>query len=328
MDNHFIYLLCAALAPIVAGLGYIFCKDKYNKEPAGLLAGSFFLGIFSIVPIGIIEETIEAFIQIDSLLPNPLLYAFCNAFVVAACTEECFKMYFLHNYIWKKPEFDERFDGIVYGVFVSLGFACAENLQYVMGFYSIGGALVAYTVSIRRAIFTIPCHFFCGVILGYYLSLAKFERNKKNTKSSYISMGLLYAILFHGIFDFILFYQTAYYYNLGNEKEIADQPIAPALVLFIIFVIFNIIFWKFGRKRIKRLADLLRPNPKDEIPVYITCSSCGTSYSSEQNACPKCNQLAEKSLQDQKDALNQNLHNINEFLSNQDASSPKNPFDM
>ena len=92
MDNHFIYLLCAALAPIVAGLGYIFCKDKYNKEPVSVLAGSFFLGIFSIIPIGIIEETIEAFIQIDSLLPNPLLYAFCNAFVVAACTEECFKM--------------------------------------------------------------------------------------------------------------------------------------------------------------------------------------------------------------------------------------------
>ena len=143
-------------------------------------------------------------------------------------------------------------------------------------------------------------------------------------------MGLLYAILFHGIFDFILFYQTAYYYNLnlGNEKEIAAQPIAPALVLFIIFIIFNFVFWKFGRKRIKRLADLLRPKSKDEIPVYITCSNCGTSYSSEQNACPKCNQLAEKSLQDQKDALNQNLHNINEFLSNQDASSPKKPIDM
>lgn len=168
MDNHFYYLLCAAIAPVIAGLGYIFAKDRYNKEPLGMLVRAFFCGVISIFPICIIEGILTSIFDAFFDQPGVFINSFWDAFIVAACTEECFKLYFLHKLIWNSPEFDERFDGIVYGVFVSLGFACAENISYVLGSLSSGGIFAAYYISFTRAIFSIPCHFFCGVILGYF----------------------------------------------------------------------------------------------------------------------------------------------------------------
>ncbi len=301
MDNHFYYLLCAAVAPVIAGLGYIFAKDRYNREPLGMLLGAFFCGVVSIIPICIVEGILEPLIGLFAAEPSPLFKAFWTAFIVAACTEEFFKLCFLHGFIWKSPEFDERFDGIVYGVFVSLGFACAENIGYVFGSLSEGGLFAAYHTSIVRAIFSIPCHFFCGVILGYYLSLAKFEKanqNNESAQSSVIYKGLFYSILFHGIYDFILFYQS-YSCSQTDETQLTSEAVAPGAILFIMFLVFNIVFWKIGGKRIKHFASLLQPDSKNEQEAFVTCSFCGNTYESHIPSCPNCKQLTEKSIQDQ-----------------------------
>ncbi len=332
MDNHYYYLLCAAIAPVIAGLGYIFAKDRYNKEPLGMLVRAFFCGVISIFPICIIEGILSLFLDQSSVFFN----SFWNAFIVAACTEECFKLYFLRKLIWNSPEFDERFDGIVYGVFVSLGFACAENISYVLGALVEGGEFTAYYISFGRAIFTIPCHFFCGVILGYYLSIAKFEVANQNDDAAtgrVIFKGLFYAIVFHGIFDFILMYQENYAQSIGKDLE--NSPGASTVIwsLFAAFLVFNILFWKYGRKRINHLAGLLRPNSSDELPAFIKCSNCGKTYASNINVCPKCNQSTEKTILAIKDSNNdfenQNLHNLNKYSSNHKIErSNKNPYDI
>jgi len=54
----------------------------------------------------------------------------------------------------------------VYAVYDSLGFAAAENLLDV---YDNGIA-----VGLLRAVTAVPAHALFGVIMGYYLSLAKF----------------------------------------------------------------------------------------------------------------------------------------------------------
>mgnify|MGYP002514454572 CR=1 FL=1 len=74
---------------------------------------------------------------------------------------------------------------IVYSVFVSLGFACFENILYVFANQSIA-------VGISRGILSVPGHACDAVFMGYYLSMAKFYNtlgyhkmeniNKKNNK--------------------------------------------------------------------------------------------------------------------------------------------------
>lgn len=336
MDDHYYYLLCAAIAPVIAGLGYIFAKDRYNKEPLGMLVRAFFCGVISIFPICIVEGILSLFLVENSDQSSVFFNSFWNAFIVAACTEESFKLYFLRKLIWKSREFDERFDGIVYGVFVSLGFAAAENIMYVLGSLSEEGVFAAYYTSVGRAIFSIPCHFFCGVILGYYLSIAKFEVANQNddvATGSVIFKGLFYSIIFHGIYDFILMYREYFFISIGKNLENAPGYSTFFWGLFGIFLIFNILFWKQGRKRINHMAGLLRPNSADELPAFVKCSNCGKTYASHINVCPKCNQSTEKTLLALKDSNNdfenQNLHNLNQFSSNHKTErSNKNPYDI
>lgn len=336
MSNQFYFLICAAVAPVIAGLGYICAKDRYHKEPLNMLIGAFFCGVICTIPVCIVEFFLEFFLKAFVDSPSPLLYAFWTAFIVAACTEECFKFLFLYGFIWKSPEFDERFDGIVYGVFVSLGFACAENLLYVFGSFSSEGVFAAFQTSFMRAIFSIPCHFFCGVILGYYLSLAKFETTNRFSpiaQGNTILKGLFFSILFHGIYDFILFYQSALNANANQDAEWSFETCVTNIVLFVIFLIFNIVFWRIGCRRIGHLANLLQPDSRFEPDAFITCSCCGKTYESDLLNCPCCNQLTEQSFRDQESAnfnpQYQQLHTFNNFYANHDTQFPnRNPYDM
>ena len=76
------------------------------------------------------------------------LYYVLLAFLVVAVSEEGAKLFFLKKYSWHQPAFNYMFDGIVYAVFVSLGFAAFENVKYVFDF----GLSVAFS----RAFLAVP----------------------------------------------------------------------------------------------------------------------------------------------------------------------------
>ena len=120
-------LLIIALAPIFIIAIYVYFRDKYEKEPFGMLLKALLLGILIPLPIILLERFL---VSIQPELTRGWS-AFYNAFVVAAFSEELFKYIALFLLVWKSPHFNEKFDGIVYGVFVSLGFAGVENILYV-----------------------------------------------------------------------------------------------------------------------------------------------------------------------------------------------------
>ena len=81
--------------------------------------------------------------------------------------------------IWWDKNFDEYMDGIVYASFIGLGFACVENIMYVFS-ASAESFQTGIGTSITRALLSVPAHFLFGVVLGYFLSLAKFQKEKRN----------------------------------------------------------------------------------------------------------------------------------------------------
>ena len=87
-------------------------------------------------------------------------------------------------------------DGIVYAVMISLGFATVENIAYVFG--SEGQEI---QVAIARMLTAIPLHAVCGIILGYYVGLAKFKSNG----ASLLYTGLLLAVLVHALYNYFIF---------------------------------------------------------------------------------------------------------------------------
>lgn len=187
-------LLYIALAPIVIILLTIYIKDKYEKEPVKLALTGTLYGIIISIPITFTEKYITNFAPNE----NSIYYPFFISFIVAAFVEETYKYIILKFLIWKNNNYNEPFDGILYAVYISLGFAMIENILYV--FNPIIGGL--YT-GIARAIFSIPAHAIFGIYMGYYLSKEKFLKKIK-------IFSILVPIFIHGIYDLLLFTKIKY----------------------------------------------------------------------------------------------------------------------
>jgi RsiW-degrading membrane proteinase PrsW (M82 family) len=195
--------------------------DRNEPEPIGLIIKIFILGMLSVIPAAFVEILIEFF------LPIVKITALTQAFIQIAPVEEIVKLGIVLIFIWRDKNFNEENDGIVYAGTASLGFALAENILYVFTNYTNG-----LTVGIMRALTSIPLHTFCGIIMGYYLGIAKFAKDKTVTNGTIIK-GLLIAIAIHGLYDTFAL--------SGNFIALLLLP------LIIIIFIFIIVYLNRGR---------------------------------------------------------------------------------
>ena len=212
-------LIILALAPVVIIAVFIYFRDKHEKEPVLLLLKSLGAGMLIVLPVIFVEKGFSSLIP---FLPKKM-EAFYTAFIVAAFSEESFKFLVFFLLIWKNKNFNEKFDGIVYAVFISLGFAAVENIGYVIQY----GETTGYV----RALASVPAHALFGVTMGYYLGLARFYAKHRNL---FLIRAILYPVILHGIFDFILM--------LGNYR------------LFLAFVPYVIFLYIDGLRRISNLS--------------------------------------------------------------------------
>lgn len=227
-----IYIL-AAILPAIFLLRYIWKMDRRDKEPPRLLSGLIIMGIVAAL-VSIVLEKIGSGI-LDALVDKGSpLYTVALAFLVVAVVEEGTKFFFLKKRTWNDPNFDYRFDGIVYAVFVSLGFAAFENVKYVSGF--------GLSVALPRALLAVPGHMGFAVFMGVYYGRAKMcehlgelRGRNKNLRRSYIV-----AVLLHGFYDacamygnvlstiiFSAFIVIMYMVVIGTVKKesVNDRPI-------------------------------------------------------------------------------------------------------
>lgn len=226
MGNYLILL--TALLPVAILVYYIYNKDNKSPEPTGQLVKAFFFGLLSI-PLSFCMSMPLGLIGAYPAEATNILGSISTAFFGAAIPEEIAKFIMLWLVLRKNPYFDEKMDGIVYAVCVSLGFAALENIMYL--FTNADSYL---SVGIARAIFAVPGHFCFGILMGYYYSLAKFypKAPKKNK-----ALILIAPIIVHGLYDSILF--------------IINVTPAISGILLIVFLVFCHKMWKYGSRRIK-----------------------------------------------------------------------------
>ncbi|MEN9609632.1 MAG: hypothetical protein RLZZ628_446 [Bacteroidota bacterium] len=188
-------VLIVAILPGLAIAYWILQQDKYEKEPWRLTIGSFVCGMLSTAPAVAIQLMLRS--EADPDASESLLQSLISCIFVVALTEELSKFTFLRLYAYTSDEFNEPMDGIVYSVLISMGFATLENI-----FYSLQGLPVA----LARAVTAVPAHAAFGVVMGAFVGIAKFLPNRKGQM---ITLGLVLATLFHGLYDFFLL-QKAY----------------------------------------------------------------------------------------------------------------------
>ena len=229
-------LISAAVIPAILLLIYVYKKDKLEKEPKKLLVRLVLWGILSTLLATMTEELGIA------LLPRYFdegsrAYYLALYFIVVALSEEGFKFFVLKWKSWNDPAFNCQFDGVVYAVFVSLGFALWENIGYVLA-YGLGTALA-------RAVTAVPGHACFGVFMGAFYGAAKRVELAGDPGMSKILrfLSLLVAVLLHGAYDY-----------LASQIETASDWF---------FVLFIIVIFIISYRMVKKLSEndrYIRPN--------------------------------------------------------------------
>ena len=225
-------ILAAAIVPGLWLLYYVYNKD-FNPEPKRLVYKGFFYGCISVFVSTLISGPL---MKLGLFVDHPanLLEALKISFFGAAIPEESAKLLMLWLLLRNMPEFDERYDGMVYAAAVGLGFACLENLMYVIS----AGAGWFY-VSVTRALFAVPGHFAFAIAMGYYYSKNHFGW-RNTTDWDRIKVWLI-PVLLHGVYDTLAF----------------SSEIAPAYsgIITIALIYFCYRLFKFTRDRILTEAE-------------------------------------------------------------------------
>ena len=180
-----------ALAPTTAVMLYIYLRDKHEREPLSLLLISFLYGGLSTLLTMLISWPVNALILTKD---DEVVHQFLSAFFKVALIEEFSKFFFVRFVLFYNKNFNEPFDGIVYSVMVSMGFATLENVIHVYQYGIATGFMRMFTA--------VPAHATFAIIMGYFLGKAKFTHRRI---LYFTVVSLVIATLFHGTYDYFLF---------------------------------------------------------------------------------------------------------------------------
>ncbi len=189
-------LLAMTLGPGLFILGWIYLKDKHEKEPLYLLLLAFIGGAISTIFVlmaNALWQNLGFGISDTQLLPTAFY-----AFVSVGGTEELAKLLVVLLFFYKRKAFNEPFDGIVYCVAVSMGFATAENILYV---YGNAAPDDARWVALLRMFTAVPAHATFAILMGFFVGHSKFDKNQ----IGYLALALIASAFTHGAYDFFLF---------------------------------------------------------------------------------------------------------------------------
>lgn len=238
------FLILLAILPAIIVAIIIYKADKVEKEPKKELLKAFLLGIVAVI-LTLILSYVFGITGIDINFDN-YLAVFLYSFLGISLIEEFSKWIISYLFLKKNQNYNYLFDGIVYAVFVSLGFATVENILYTLS----GGI----TTGIIRAITTVPAHAFFGIFSGYYLSLSKQELLVLNKKKHlvYLLYSLFIPFLLHGFYDFCLLMQN--------------------IILLFVYIVFVVTLYSISIYHVKKMIAMDRPFIEKKINF---CQNCG-----------------------------------------------------
>lgn len=261
------YLLVAAVLPIFVLCFFVYKKDPH-EEPGKLLAKIFALGFFSSIPVLIVEILLGKIFPTSDV--SSFILIFINTFIAIALVEEGFKWIITMVVGYRSKDFDEIYDIVVYSVFASLGFACIENILYVLT-RGIGNAIL-------RAILSVPGHACFGIIMGYFFAQAKIGSINKNEGiyKKNIILSLLIPTICHTLYDAFLLYTQ---YNILG------------ILLFFMFDITMVVLCFIIVNKISKIQQSIDKSVQTGV---ITTSNTGqvvyndSVVKDEINFCPVC----------------------------------------
>lgn len=224
-----IILLTVAIAPSLALFSYFYLRDNFAEEPSKLIFQCFIYGAVLTFPI--------LFIQYVFDVEGVFSRVFAQKVFFPSIVEEFFKWLVLIIAVYRHIDFEDPYDGILYGASVSLGFATVENILYLFEF----GLQTAFL----RAFLPVSSHALFGVVMGFYLGKAKFSKGKSGRK--WLGIALFGSLILHLAYNAILYLNTSWSYGV---------------IPFMIFL------WWFGLRKVKQAHQLSVSHYHDHTSLH------------------------------------------------------------
>ncbi|HLR11762.1 MAG TPA: glutamic-type intramembrane protease PrsW [Sporosarcina sp.] len=179
-------LLTLAIAPGLALFSYFYLRKQISYEPSRTLFFTFIYGAMMTFPIMFVQHVFEEEQIFQHQIFRDVLFT--------SGLEEFFKWLILLLAVYRHVEFEDTYDGILYGASISLGFATVENILYLFTY----GTEIAF----MRALLPVSSHALFGVVMGYYIGKAKFA--PKQGQKIILIWALLGPYILHAVYNGIL----------------------------------------------------------------------------------------------------------------------------
>lgn len=239
--------------------------DRFEKEPLWMLAGAFLWGATVAVFFAYVLNTLFGVIAVNVIgsMANTATAVFC-----APLIEELAKgMALIIFFLWKKDEFDNVLDGIIYAAMVGLGFALTENIAYYGRAMAGGGLGTSLIVFAIRGIVSPFAHPLFTSMTGIGLGIAQMAPRGSALKFIMPVAGLFMAMFLHFLWNLSASFGYGFFF-------IAYVLImVPALLGVIIMVIISL--RKEGKLLRTHLAPELQSGLLDERGYEALCTVRG-----------------------------------------------------
>jgi RsiW-degrading membrane proteinase PrsW (M82 family) len=188
--------------PALGLAAYVWYSDATDNEPLSLLVATFLLGVLTANFAAVLNSFAQGPFQSIAVVGAPLFF-----YLIVGPIEEFVKLMAVRLYAFRSDSFDTVVDGAVYGAVAGLGFATIENSLYIaqqvqatnldfgLQLITAGGGITA-----TRALAG-PGHVIYSAFAGYYLGLAKFNREHAGP---IVIKGLLIAAFIHATYNTIV----------------------------------------------------------------------------------------------------------------------------
>ncbi len=179
------------LIPSLLWLWFWLREEKGKKEPSGLLAICFILGMICVIFVLPIEKFIQS---------NVSNYQY--QIIGWASAEELIKYIAVILVLYKTCYLNKPIDWPIFLITAALGFAALENTLFLIKPLSLNQATVGLLTGNLRFLGSTLLHAvssgFVGIMAGLSFYLSGF------TKKFYILIGFILAIALHSVFNFFI----------------------------------------------------------------------------------------------------------------------------
>ena len=208
-------MVILAIIPGIILFFVVWKLDTVEKESPALLAKLFFGGALTIISAQLLGLGGEKLLRLAVPDVQSIWYIFLFSFLLIGLVEEAGKFLVLRLITWKDKEFNYTFDGVVYAVVVSLGFAVVENIIYVI--------LHGSDVNLVRVLLSVPGHMVYAVFMGFFYGQARYAKGDGDSRASigHTLAAIMVPTVMHGFYSFCI--------GTGSK------------VFFIMFIVYEVI---------------------------------------------------------------------------------------